>query len=317
MAAILIQTEVAVAKRMSRQFRASVSTGAHRLPVLRSLVHALSALGERLAALVSPKGGSADEQEASDQFSSVLSTEADMSKDEEKLIRGAISLPRRTVRDVMVPRLAIVGVEMGTPWSEMLDRVRSSEHSRLPAYRESLDDVVGVIVAKDLLPYAITGKAPAGGWESLVRPASFVPATKAVADQLREFRSSRTHMAIVVDEYGGTAGILTIEDVLEEVVGEIRDEHDVEEPPVVSESGSRFWVSGRLPVDELEEIIGERLDEVQATTVGGLVFERKGKVPRVGEELVWGNFRVVVERMKRRAVDRVYLERLSDREKVE
>jgi CBS domain containing-hemolysin-like protein len=217
----------------------------------------------------------------------------------------------------MVPRLAIVGVEMGTPWSEMLDRVRSSEHSRLPAYRESLDDVVGVIVAKDLLPYAITGKAPAGGWESLARPASFVPATKAVADQLREFRSSRTHMAIVVDEYGGTAGILTIEDVLEEVVGEIRDEHDVEEPSVVSENGSRFWVSGRLPVDELEEIIGERLDGVQATTVGGLVFERKGKVPRVGEELVWGRFRVVVERMKRRAVDRVYLERLSDREKAE
>jgi CBS domain containing-hemolysin-like protein len=268
-------------------------------------------LGARLASYARVRSEDGGSDEASERFSRVLSVETEMSEDEEKLLRGAISLPRTTVHDVMVPRIAVVGVETGTPWSEALDRVRSSEHSRLPAFRQSLDDVTGVLVAKDLLPFALNETMPPGGWESLVRPAAFVPATKHVADQLRDFRSSRTHMAIVVDEYGGTAGILTIEDVLEELVGEIRDEHDVEEPKVRSEGEGRYWVSGRLPIDELEEILDARLDRGQATTVGGLIFERIGRVPRVGEELRLGDYRVVVERLKRHAPARVYLERLD------
>ena len=288
-----------------------------RVPLIGSVLRTMSAVGQRLASLASgDEEERSGERDASERFSRVLSSEAEMTKDEEKLLRGAISLPRITVRDVMVPRLGVVGVESGIPWSELLDRVRSSEHSRLPAYKESLDDVVGVIVAKDLLPFAINEEQPENGWEKLIRPASFVPSTKAVADQLREFRNSRAHMAIVVDEYGGTAGILTIEDVLEEVVGEIRDEHDVEEPAVTSEEGGRFWISGRMALDEFEEVLGEHLESAQATTVGGLVFEKFGRIPRVGEQLELpsskgGTLRVIVERMKRHAVDRIYLERLE------
>jgi CBS domain containing-hemolysin-like protein len=272
---------------------------------------AMRRVSGQLSALTARRGPVESRDEASEQFSRVLSSEADMSEDEERMLRRAISLPRTLVHEVMVPRTGIVGVESGSPWPDVLDRIRSSEHSRLPVFRESLDDVTGVIVAKDLLPFALDASAPPSGWESLARRVEFIPATKPAADQLRDFRSSRTHMAVVVDEYGGTAGILTIEDLLEELVGEIRDEHDVEEPPFLAEDESRFWLSGRLSLDDLEENLGEKLEWGSATTVGGIVYERIGRVPKVGEVIQWDGFRLVVERMKRHAVDRVLLERSS------
>jgi CBS domain containing-hemolysin-like protein len=309
-AATLLWCELGILKRRShRRTHAPAPEHGVIFVMASGAVRVVSALGERLVAAVS-REQQADDKDASEQFSQVLSSEAEMSQDEEKLIRGAIALPRISVREVMVPRLGVVAVDIDTPWSEMLDRVRSSEHSRLPAYSESLDDVIGLLVAKDLLPFALEERVPEGGWQQLLRPVSFVPATKAVADQLREFRDSRTHMAIVVDEFGGTAGILTIEDALEELVGEIRDEHDVEEPPITSEDNQRFWVSGRVPIDTLEELLEDSLDHGLTSTVGGLVFERFGRIPTVGEEIQWGRYRVVVERMERHAVARVYIERL-------
>jgi CBS domain containing-hemolysin-like protein len=171
-----------------------------------------------------------------------------------------------------------------------------------------------VLVAKDLLPYSLADSQPPDGWQKLLRPVSFVPATKAVTDQLRDFRNSRTHMAIVVDEYGGSAGLLTIEDVLEELVGEIRDEHDVEEPPVTSEGDARHWVLGRVSLDELGDVLGERIESESASTVGGLIFEKIGRIPRVGQQVDIGHYRAVIERMKRHAVDRVYLERILNKD---
>jgi CBS domain containing-hemolysin-like protein len=304
---LVMQTVVASARRAAAAPHPAATTGA--IPVLGPAVDVIRRLGAGLARATARTHDVDERDQAPEQFSRVISSEAVLTKDEEKLIRGAISLPRIAVRDVMVPRLGVLGVEAGTPWSEVLDRVRSSEHSRLPVYRDSLDDVTGILVAKDLLPAALSGESPIEGWEKLARPASFVPETRAVAAQLREFRNSRTHLAVVVDEYGGTAGILTIEDVLEELVGEIRDEHDVEEQPIVAENGFRFWVSGRVPIEELEEMLGETLPHEQSTSVGGVVYEILGRVPRLGEEFAWGKLRVVVERMKRHAVERVYIER--------
>ncbi|HET7924613.1 MAG TPA: transporter associated domain-containing protein, partial [Rhodanobacteraceae bacterium] len=152
---------------------------------------------------------------------------------------------------------------------------------------------------------------PAAGWLSLVRPAAFIPTSKRIDAQLREFQASRTHIAIVSDEYGGTAGLVTIEDILEEIVGEIRDEHDIEEPTIEQEGTSRFWVSGSLTLDELSERLNVDFGVDDVTTVGGLVYALFGRVPRSGDALSRSGVRIVVERVRRRRIERVYFERLE------
>jgi CBS domain containing-hemolysin-like protein len=189
--------------------------------------------------------------------------------------------------------------------------VRSAEHSRLPVYDSTMDDIDGVLYAKDVLSAVVTGDEPAGGWTTLVRPAQFIPATKRVDDQLRDFRATGNHLAVVADEYGGTAGIVTIEDVLEQIVGEIRDERDDEEPPIEAEEGRRFWVSARLTLDELSDALGHDLRHDDVATAGGLVYELLGRVPRNGERLTVGPFRVIVERVVRRKIQRLYFERVE------
>ena len=224
---------------------------------------------------------------------------------------GVFALGDTEVQTVMVPRIDIIGLERETPWSEVRDRVRSAEHSRLPVYRETIDHVIGILYAKDLLRAVVEDEQPPGGWITLVRPAVFVPEGKPIDQQLRDFKLSRSHIAIVVDEYGGTAGLVTIEDILEEIVGEIRDEHDREELPIESEEDRRYWVAGRVPLDDLSEALGHDFEHDDVSTVGGLIFSVLGHIPRSGEELRLNGFRVVVERVVRRRIERVYFERLE------
>jgi CBS domain containing-hemolysin-like protein len=234
-----------------------------------------------------------------------------VSKDQEVLLNGVFALGDTEVHEIMVPRVDIVAIDRDSPWSEVVDRLRSSEHARLPVYVESIDNIQGVLYAKDMLPWVLADHPPPDGWISLVRPAGFIPGAKKADRQLRDFQSSGTHMAIVADEFGGTAGLITIEDVLEEIVGDIRDEYDVEEATVEREGDERFWVSARLTLDELSEVIGHDFRRDDVSTVGGLVYEYMGRVPRAGEEFVLDGFRVVVERVVRRRVQRVYFERLT------
>jgi putative hemolysin len=248
---------------------------------------------------------------SAEQFREVVAAEAEVSSAEEELIHGVFSLGETEVQEIMAPRVDILGIEVDTPWSEVLDRIRSSEHSRVPVFRDTIDDVVGILYAKDVLPAIVADEEPQGGWRSIVRPASFIPVSKRIDAQLREFQSSRTHIAIVSDEYGGTAGLITIEDILEEIVGEIRDEHDVEEAPIQQQGADRFWVSGTVPIDELSERLDTDFGVEDVTTVGGLVYALFRRVPRSGEWLVHSGFRVVVERVRRRRIERVYFERLE------
>jgi CBS domain containing-hemolysin-like protein len=164
---------------------------------------------------------------------------------------------------------------------------------------------------QDLLPFVIDDDEPMLGWQTLVRPAAFIPISKPIDQQLRDFKASRTHIAIVSDEYGGTAGLVTIEDILEEIVGEIHDEYDDEEPEVEQEEGKRFWVTGRLTLDELSELLGQDFAQHDVATVGGLVYEAFGRVPRPGEAVSIGAYKLVVERVRRRRIERVYFERLQ------
>jgi putative hemolysin len=232
-------------------------------------------------------------------------------RDEPGILRGVFSLGDTEVQEVMVPRVDIVGVERTAPWSEAMERVLTSEHARLPVYDDTIDHIVGIVYAKDLLPIVLSQRAPDDGWRALVRPATFVPGSKIIEQQLRDFRATGTHIAIVVDEYGGTAGLVTIEDILEEIVGDIRDEYDVEEPPIEEQEGRRFWVSGRVSLDDLSTALGHRFEGDDVATVGGLIFQRLGRVPRAGEELTLDGFRIVVERVTRRRIERVYFERLE------
>jgi len=248
-------------------------------------------------------------EEAAAQFREVITSEADVSRDERELLLGVFSFGETTAEEVMVPRVDIVGIEQDTPWSEVIDRVRSAQHSRLPIFEDTLDEIVGILYAKDLLSYVIADKEPEAGWQSLMRPPAFIPSSKRIADLLREFRASGRHIVVVADEYGGTAGLVTIEDVLEELVGEIRDEYDEEEGVVESEGDECFWVSGRLNLDDLSEALGHDFRRSDVTTVGGLILELLGRVPRAGEALSIGPFRVIAERVVRRKIERVYLER--------
>ncbi len=279
-------------------------------PVLR-LGAALDTLFERLMPAPTVEQRAEQREEATEQFRHVVESEADVSHDEQALIRGVFSLGDTAVREVMIPRVDIVGIDSTTRWSEAVDRVRSSEHARFPVYEETLDNVIGILYAKDLLPFVIDDDEPMRGWQSLVRPAAFIPTSKPIDVQLREFKASHTHIAIVSDEFGGTAGLVTIEDVLEEIVGEIHDEYDVEDPEIEQEGGRRFWVSGRLALDELSELLGQDFVQEDITTVGGLVYETFGRVPRSGEAVIVGRYKMVVERVRGRRIERVYFERID------
>lgn len=289
-------------------------------PLVRALeavlapVIALAAMLDRATALALP-APTVDEEErelAAAQFREVVAAEAEVTQGEAALLHGVFSLGDTEVHEVMVPRVGIVGIEAEMPWSEVVDRVRSAEHSRFPVYEDTLDEILGVLYAKDLLPAILADEEPMEGWRSLTRPATFVPRTKTIGDQLRDFRAERQHLVLVADEFGGIAGLVTIEDVLEEIVGEIRDEYDEEEPEFVSEEGRRFWVAGRVTLEELSEEIGHDMEREGITTVGGLVYDELGRVPRPGESFVLGPFRVVVERVVRRKVERVYFELRQD-----
>jgi len=279
-------------------------------PVLRAGI-ALDALFERFLPPPTVAERAEQREEAAEQFRQVVTAEADVSRDEQALLHGVFSLGDTMVRDIMVPRVDIVGIDLATRWSEVVDRVRSSEHARFPVFDDTLDNITGILYAKDLLPFVIDDDEPMLGWQTLVRPASFIPISKPIDVQLRDFKASRTHIAIVSDEYGGTAGLVTIEDILEEIVGEIHDEYDDEEPEVEQEEGRRFWVTGLLTIDELSELLGQDFSQHDVTTVGGLVYEAFGRVPRAGESVNVGAYRLVVERVRRRRIERVYFERLQ------
>jgi CBS domain containing-hemolysin-like protein len=264
-----------------------------------------------IQSVIPPTPVEEDREATAEQFRQIVAAEADVTDREETILHGVFSLADTPVHEVMLPRVNIVGIERTTPWADVLARVRSSEHARFPVFDDTLDEITGILYAKDLLPAAIADEEPAGGWATLVRPGVFIPASKTIDQQLRDFQASGTHIAVVVDEFGGTAGIVTIEDILEEIVGEIRDEYDVEEASVEQEDGRRFWVPGRMTVDELSELVGHDFHHEGVTTVGGLVYEFLGRVPEAGEAFTIEGFRVVIERVVKRRIERVYFERVE------
>ncbi len=232
--------------------------------------------------------------------------------EEGQLVESLVDFFDTVVREVMTPRTDMVAVEEETGFDELLATFAETHKSRVPVYRETIDSIVGVVHVKDAVAHVIQGGRPAAG--EMAKSCLVVPESKALGELLRDFQTQRQQLAIVVDEYGGTSGLVTLEDVLEEIVGEIEDEHDIEEPPDFEplEPGA-FRFQGRAPVELLEELFGLELDEEDVDTVGGLVFSRHGTVPEPGTvvEAPDLGLRFTVEDMDGRRIGSVIVERAA------
>ena len=241
--------------------------------------------------------------------------EPDLGVAQRDMLLGVFTLADTRTDEVMTPRLDMTAVDVAASLDDVLEAFHQSEHTRLPVYDGTPDNIVGIVFAKDLVPLAmgLTDASGTGGprWQAVVRPASYVPEGKTLDSQLRDFQRGPAHLAIVVDEFGGTAGLLTLEDILEEIVGEIRDEHDVGEAPSIRQDGDQYWVDGRVTLDDLSHALGRSFEHPEVSTVGGLVYSVLGRVPRAGDELTLDGYRVVVERVDRRRVMRVLVQRQS------
>jgi len=239
--------------------------------------------------------------------------------EEEQMINAVIELGSRRLHEVMVPRIAMVAMRASATFDEAIDLIVEEGHSRVPVYEGSVDEVIGILYAKDLLPFLKTSSVELPNLRTLLRTPVFVPESMSIDDLLHEFQRRKVHIAIVLDEYGGTAGLVTIEDLLEEIVGEIQDEYDVEEPLVVRLADDRARIDGRASVDDLLEEFDLKLqleDEDEYDTVGGLVYHRIGGVPQPGDEVHVDGLRLTVETTDGRRVGKVMvvLERRVDDE---
>ncbi len=226
---------------------------------------------------------------------------------ERAFIHSIIDFGDTVVREVMVPRPDMITLEDGASVTDALRQALAAGYSRLPVYHENVDDVIGVAFAKDLMQRAQEGHGPEPVRDH-VREAHFVPETKRVASMLREMQDAKYHLAIVVDEYGGTVGLVTMEDLIEELVGEIVDEFDVEEPVVERLEGGGIVVAGRMPVDDAAELLGTDLPEGGWDSVGGLFLDMAGRVPEEGESVTVDGLRLVAERVQGRRIARVRIE---------
>jgi putative hemolysin len=230
-------------------------------------------------------------------------------EDESRLLRSVVDFGETLVREVMTPRPDLVAIRAEDTIDDLRRLVREQEYSRLPVYTDNLDNIVGLVVVKDLIQMTAE---PDGTRRvtDIMRPAFFVPETKRVVDLLREFQQGRFQLAIVVDEYGGTAGLVTVEDVVEELVGEIRDEYDSEAEPVVREANDSYVYSGKVAIGDLSETLGLDIDEGDFETVGGYVLARVGRVPAVGERFEFDGFSVEILEAERRRIHKVRIRRL-------
>jgi CBS domain containing-hemolysin-like protein len=227
-----------------------------------------------------------------------------LEQDVKRMIGNIFDLADCEVREVMVPRIEMVALEKGASLAAVQKLLTDTGHSRYPVYEEDIDNIRGVLYVKDLFqkfPLTDTG----ADLTTFARPAYFVPESKKLDALLDEFRSQKIHIAIVVDEYGGTAGLITLEDLLEKIVGDIQDEHDFEEVDVVPVSANEYIVSANLSMDDLSEKLGLKLEEKDFETVGGYIYDLVGSLPRVGQKVSVNGIDYVVEKAKGQRIDKV------------
>ena len=239
-------------------------------------------------------------------------------KDAQRMLEGVLHVSEWQVRDIMIPRAHMVCVERDSDPKELLAAIVESGHSRFPVVGENRDEVVGILLAKDLLRvFAENGQTRFDIRECL-RPAVFIPESKRLNILLKEFRANRNHMAVVVDEYGGVSGLITIEDVIEQIVGDIDDEHDIVEDVFIQREGdSRYRVRALTRVEDFNEYFQIELSDEEYDTIGGLIMHELGRLPRRGESLEFSGFEFKVLRADRRRIETVQVRPLENIAEVE
>jgi CBS domain containing-hemolysin-like protein len=245
----------------------------------------------------------------------VAANEAEIETEERELIHSIFEFGDTVVREVMLPRPDMIAVEADATVEEAINTMIAAGYSRVPAYDDTTDNIIGLVYLKDLVGLQTAGQGSEPVSRS-VREAVYVPESKRVAELLRDMQQQKYHMAIVVDEYGGTAGLVTLEDLLEEIVGEITDEYDVEEPQVERLANGTLRVPGRTPIDEVNDELGVHLPDDEWDTVGGLVFFTLGHVPEEGECVTVDGLEFCAERVQGRRIVSVLISRVRDSEDV-
>ena len=234
-------------------------------------------------------------------------------EDEHDMLHSILEFGDTVVREVMVPRIEMSCIKEDASFQEVMDFVVKDGHSRIPVFRERIDNIVGVLYVKDLLRLHNTAKEKFTV-SSIMRSTFFIPETKRICELLREFQRKKVHLAIVIDEYGGTAGLVTIEDLLEELVGEIQDEYDIESKKMVVVGEKSVLADGRLEIDKVEDYFAVSLkgDDNDYETVGGLIFTLLERVPQKGEKINYKNLRFTIEKVDERRIHRVKIDRVED-----
>ena len=279
--------------------------------VLGRVLRPIGALFARVGRLGSRRSATNGSDDIDDTTGDDTSDDESIEEDERELIHSIFEFGDTVVREVMVPRTDMTVVKADAPLTQALDTITKAGYSRIPIYEGDTDNIVGVLYAKDLLKRSLASDHATRVAE-LGRPPLFVPEQKKVSDLLREMQQQRVHMAIVVDEYGGTAGLVTIEDLIEEIVGEIVDEYDQEEPLVEPLEGDSIRVSARLPIDEVNELLGADLPHDEWDTVGGLVFGLTGRVPSPGERIGYDSLEFQTERVSGRRIQKVVIRKVPE-----
>jgi CBS domain containing-hemolysin-like protein len=281
-----------------------------RLPVLGPLTRLLIGIGN----VVTPGKGLKSGPFVSEEEIRAMVDEAErddvIEEEEREMIHSIFEFGDTILREVMTPRPDMVAVPVSTSLQEVLELILRSGYSRIPVYQDDIDNVVGLAYAKDVLRRLHDGQADKP-LADILRPAPVMPESMKAAECLREMRRRKSHMVVVIDEYGGTAGLVTIEDLLEEIVGEIADEYDQEDPNVEPLPDGDYRVNARLGIDEVNELLDVQLPSTEWDTIGGLLINLVGGVPREGQELEFQGLRLTAERVQGRRIGRVRIRRVA------
>lgn len=246
-------------------------------------------------------------EESIEQFATQVSSEDNvLEEDEREMIQGVVELGGTTVKEIMVPRVDIIGIALGSPIKDIIDVITKSGHSRLPLFDDSLDNIKGLIYAKDLLTYALSNENV--DLMKIVRKCYFIPENLKIDVLLAQMRKNKLHIAIVVDEYGGTSGLVTMEDIIEEIVGEIEDEYDLEPPPISKISEGIFIVDGTVTISDLNEELELDLPEDESETVGGLIYDLVGSLPDKGHAVRYNGVKLTVDTIDGQRIVKIRLE---------
>ena len=250
-------------------------------------------------------------QEISD-LSDIGQEKGTLEEEEQELIKSIVSFRQKVAGEIMTPRVDINAISNKFTLGEIVEIINETGHSRFPLYLDDLDNIIGILYAKDILPFLKTEKSnEIVQLSKIARKAMFVPKEKKVDDLLREFQKRKMHIAIVVDEFGGTSGLITMEDIIEEVVGEIWDEYDREEDSIKEVSDDKFMVLGKTPINEINDVIGVEVinEESDFETVGGFVFKTAGFIPKEGYNFKTGDYTFTVKEVLRKRIKKVLIEK--------